>query len=238
MEKKIKLSLPSNIQRLVDEIENFAGCEIQLRPNSSPLIKTKQDVIGCTASETEAIIYFYREEALIPQAVLHELLHIYRYWVEQVPQVLPVDIENEDRISVTSQIENSFEHLVIVPQEEIYGFDPFPYWNETFRKFWAEFEAKPENSWVKRKNDLLGWLPVHFLANDPTVKEVAKNGLRREGLLHEAERLALKIEKVLDDKPQAVAVITRFLKIPRNEARLVYMDIRNRKRIEKEISAH
>lgn len=68
---------------------------------------------------------------VMAQGVTHELLHIERYWMEHVPQLYPADRRNWKNCA---QMENALEHLVIVPREADYGFDPHRHWNETYRK--------------------------------------------------------------------------------------------------------
>lgn len=232
MNSRFKELLPGNVQRLVDEIEDFASLQVEVHPNLRPLSSTEPnpDTLGCKVSESRAVIYYRKEEHFLPQAVLHELLHVRRYWVEQVPRILPV--ENGERARITSQIENTLEHLVIVPREENYGFEPYVFWNETARKNWMRYPWPDITSaWARRKNCLLGWLTVNYLVRDQGVRKAAEEVLRKEGLLLDAQNFAAKIQRVLLHKPRAISAVTRFLVIPQGEAQLVYFDVRNRKRL-------
>lgn len=229
MQSTFKDQLPANVVSLVDELERFSGCEIcvALEESTSSATGPNPDRMATRVNERGAVILTRSEGIFPPQGVLHELLHIQRYWVEAIPQVMPIDVGNRDRWSVTSSIENVLEHQIIVPREAEFGFEPFQYWNKTERKLWEQYPWPSLTiPWVRRKNLLLGWLSVVSLVNDANVRSLAEGCLKKEGLLAEAERFAGKIGKTIHDKPRAISTVLRFLKIPVNEVELVSFDVR------------
>ena len=62
--------------------------------------------------------------------------------------------------------------------------------------------------------------------------------MEKEGLLTEAQNFAEKIERVLSSKEHCISTTIRFLQIPHHEATMVYLDIKNRKILQKPIPAH
>lgn len=152
-----------------------------------------------------------------------------QHWVQQVPQILPHQ-PTPERIAVTSAIENSLEHLVIVPREEQYGLSPAGYWERTAAANWGRYPCPDmTDPWVRRKNCLLGWLGVTRL-NDGEARALAERCVRAEGLLSDAENFAGKIERqVQQDKPAAISTAVRFLRIPPDDAELVWFDPRTRR---------
>jgi len=140
MEAKFRALLPANILALVDEIESHTRRTIEVRQNPYPRSTTNPnpDSLGAAVDESNAFIYLYQETDFTPQAVCHELLHIRRYWLENIPQILPV-LPDADKMSVTSHIENTLEHLIIVPREQGYGFEPYAHWNHTTDKNWETY---------------------------------------------------------------------------------------------------
>ena len=113
----------------MNEIENFAKREIQVELDPRPVSPTEPnpDRPASQTNHNRATIFIRSEESFQPQGILHELLHIHRYWVEAVPQVMPAkgDRNTDESWRITSQIENTLEHLVIVPREADYGFEPY-----------------------------------------------------------------------------------------------------------------
>jgi hypothetical protein len=215
-----KGQLPGAVATLVDRIESFTKREISVEIDSRPVSTTSPnpDRLAARITPTEAAIVLRSRDVFPAHAVLHELLHIERMWVERVPQLLPIHDPRGTRIKIATDIENALEHLVIVPREADYGFDPYPYWNETSRRNWAEYPwPAMADPWSRRKACLLGWLTVFYLVNDPGVKSHVAECLRKEGLLDEAKRFGGRIGEMLVSKPQAQSAVLRFLEIPRTD---------------------
>lgn len=224
-----KAQLPSDIAALVERIESFATREIAVEVDTRPVSPTSPnpDSLIARVTPTEAAILLRSREIFPPHDVLHELLHIERMWVERVPQLVPIHPHNTRRM-IATDIENALEHLVIVPREANYGFDPYPYWNETSRRNWAEFPWPAMNDpWWRRKACLLGWLTVFYLVNDPEIKTHVEGCLRKEGLLDEARRFSTRIGEKLDSKPHAQSAVLRFLQIPKTDFVSVRIEVKN-----------
>ncbi len=51
-----------------------------------------------------------------PNAIVHEVLHLHRYWVEAIPQMDAVNDVCQD-VELMTSIDNTLEHLMMVPQE-------------------------------------------------------------------------------------------------------------------------
>jgi hypothetical protein len=229
MDTFYKAQLPSNVVTLVDRIESFAKREISVAINNRPISPTSPnpDSLAARVTPTEATILLRSKDVFPPHDVLHELLHIERLWVERIPQLVPVHDPHGTRSKIATIIENALEHLVIVPREANYGFDPYPYWNQTCRRTWAEYPwPVMTDLWQRRKACLLGWLTVSYLVNDSEVKGHVEDCLRKEGQagpiqLDEAKRFSARIGEKLVSKPQAQSAVLRFLEIPRTDFRSV-----------------
>jgi len=223
MDTIFKAQLPLEIVTLVDSIESFAKREISIEVNTRPPSPTSPnpDSPVTRITPTEATILLRSRDLFRQHDVLHELLHIERMWVEQIPQLMARDdprilVSHGARSKIAGDIENALEHLVIVPREANYGFDPFPYWNETSRKNWSDYPwPAMTDTWRRRKACFLGWLTVFYLVNDLEVKRHVEECLRDEGLLDEARRFSARIgEKLRVSKQQAQSAVLRFLEIP------------------------
>lgn len=197
--------------------------------------------LSSSANHDAATIFTRSEDVFPPHGVLHELLHIRRYWIEAVPQVMPTrgDEDSSERWRITSQIENALEHLVIVPMEADFGSDPYPYWNETVKKNWSRYPwPEIQDPWARRAICLVGSLSARFLVNETRVRDLAESCIAKEGLLVEARRFHEKIARVLNSKPAAVSAVLRFLRIPFEEVALVAFDVRQRKRVPIPLAQH
>lgn len=221
-------SLPPAVRALLDEIESFAGQVVRFEKNPFPISQTNPNPLApALACNNVSARVMLREGSLQDaQGILHELLHLRRFWVDGIPQLVP-KVDNEGNWGVTGSVENDLEHLVIVPREADYGFDPYPYWNATLTENWARYPwPEMTNKWARRKNLLLGWLSVAKICNDQALEEHARACLAKEGMLAEAQRFVTRVSKALPDKAKALAEVVSTLRIPRDDVRLLYIDIR------------
>lgn len=239
MEQKYLDQLPAKSASLLKEIEEHSGREVHVLPNPYPVGLTDPNPTGmaCMVDESGARI-FLRNESLDAHSFTHELLHIHRYWVRQIPQVVPVSDPNGTNIRVTSSIENAIEHLIIVPEEEQYGFEPYAHWNFTCRLNWEQLDPSTMSKFALRKNCLLGWLTVSNLVSDVEVVSKAEKVIGKQGFLQKAKEMNLKVCKYSSSKEKQISCIVEFLRIPRTEVKLVYFDPRSGHRIEKAVDKY
>ena len=233
--------LNAETQCLVRELEAFAASEIELRAAPAPSNQTTAAVraVALIASETGATLLYRGEEEFQTPAVLHELLHLRRYWIDFVPQLVPVADPQGDKTKIANQIENTLEHLIITPQEARYGFDPYVSLNETARQNWQAYPwSDITESWARRKMGLLNWLTTRLLVGDEDVKALARECLQQEGLFDEAENFAGKIERSKSSKERCISTAIRFLRIPRAEVEMIYLDVKNRRLVRKPVPEH
>lgn len=241
MERVFLEKLSTEIQGLVREIEDFAVAEIQVRPTPTPTRESAQPpkAITLITSENGATLLFRDAGEFQPQPVLHELLHLRRYWIDFAPQIRPVDDPDGEKIKLASQIDNTLEHIVIAPKERDYGFESYASYDQTCRSQWETYPwPSIEEPWARRKNCLLSWLTTYFLVRDPAIKQAGERCLEQEGLSSEATNFSQKIERVLGSKEQCIGAAVRFLQIPHQEAIMVYLDIKNKTTIRKPVPLH
>ena len=104
--------LPVELQAPVREVEQIAGCEITVVPDAAAS-EFDSLTFGIEAGVCRATIA-YRGDSISRCAILHELLHLKRYWFDAVPILRPT----ASRYQLEAQaLEDFVEHLVIIPEE-------------------------------------------------------------------------------------------------------------------------
>ncbi len=238
---RVRSTLPENILTLMDDLEAFAEQKIAFSVATTAPAPNDPNPDGPAAHITHlgAAIVLGSTEVIQPQGILHELLHIQRYWIEQQPRLLPASTDaSRSNVQITSSIDNAVEHLVIVPRESDFGFEPYSHWNATMGALWARYPWPDMlTPFARRKNTLMGWLSTDLLT-DASVVEHMRNCAAEEGLLYEAEKFRSKMRLLLADKPRMLACVVRFLGIPRSDVRLVYMDVKRRQLSEQAVPHH
>ena len=225
----VRAALPSNIIGFMDYIERFASREIEFGFNPKPPPTEYPNSAACYVYEDRANILLRKGAPILPQDILHELLHIQRYWVEHTPQLEPL-LDHESNWDITSRIENVLEHLVIVPREADFGFAPRPQWDETANREWSAYPWSNNTEPFSRSlGSHLGWLTCEIVA-DQKIRELAKDCLIRDGAFDAAEKLRLNVKRYLGNKPKSLLFVLRAVGLPRGEFRLAYLDIKRRRK--------
>jgi hypothetical protein len=105
--------LPRELQATVQEAEQLAGCEIAVAPdaaaNEFDNLALRVDDGVCSATIA------YRGANISRCALVHEVLHVKRYWLDAVPILRPTA---RHRYGFEAQtVDDLIEHLVIIPEE-------------------------------------------------------------------------------------------------------------------------
>ena len=116
MEEHYLKILPRELQFFVAEAEEKAGCHIQIVRDNSAAQFDNLELRITLDGHCEAIISFAGAE-ISRCALIHEVLHIQRFWIEQVPILRP----SGRQFGVQAQtLDELLEHLVIIPEERKY----------------------------------------------------------------------------------------------------------------------
>lgn len=198
MDRSFYDPLPENVRTLVDDLERFGQREIEVARNPYPENPADPNPRGPGAqihTDDGCATIFYYDSPVPAQGMLHELLHIRRYWVDAVPQLVPRAAEQANLWRITSSIEGALEHLVIVPSEEEYGFERFDHWNRTVAAGWSRIEATQDDPVLPVC--LIGWLSARFLVNDKAVRQLVHDAIERAGHAGAAGQFATRIRGIL-----------------------------------------
>lgn len=227
-------ALPPSVVDLHRQIEAFAGAPVDFRP-ASMLRRAGIPVSGDDAAfcdETHAHITVDDRNGINAEAVTHELLHIHRYWVEQVPQLDAVN-DIGHAVEDMAWLDNALEHLAIVPRERDFGFDPTPHWAANIFRIFSAHQTQPRRQ--LRIPYLLGWTMTAY-CTDREARKFALAALQALNLQRDARLLLDRLLKARNSKPHMARVAFEGLGLNPRNALLVSFDIRNRARTEKPIS--
>lgn len=231
-------ALPYEVVGLLKDIEEFSGTRVGFRDMEILRMAGGQhtDVEALYADHRHAYISIPDPSAVNANAVLHELLHLRRYWVEAAP-ILDAKVDRGPNVELAASFDNLLEHMIIVPRERDYGFDPGPYWTTVSTEHWREHPWPTYSPEARRMHALCGWLTTK-LSDDHSHHEEIIQKLGTMGLLGEAQRLEKRLRMLLTSKPQMVSALSRFLKIPRQQFSLDILDVRNRRKLPVPIPDH
>jgi hypothetical protein len=229
LREAVRHALPANVVALMDELEAFAGDSIGIvrDPSPPPAGVYNRNAPGAMVSHLGAEIRLPDPDVWQPREILHELLHIQRYWLEGVPQFVRKGPNASAHLA--SEVENQIEHLVIVPREVTYGFAPDDsYWNASAQHNWSSYPwPSTKDKVLRRRHSLLLWLAMARVT-DESVRSHAVSCLEAEGLLTDARALEGAMRAAIRNKKKAIACIVRFLALPRADFRVATFDIKNK----------
>lgn len=107
--------LPEALQKVVADAENLAGSSVVVRSGDAASEFDNVELHPRDEAGIAHAIITYRGDSITRCALVHEVLHIKRYWLDKVPVL---------RFPITSRfgfeallIEELVEHLVIIPEE-------------------------------------------------------------------------------------------------------------------------
>jgi hypothetical protein len=105
--------LPGELQTTIQQAEQVAGCEIAVVPdaaaNEFDSLELRVDDGVCSATIA------YRGQSISRCALLHEVLHVRRYWLDAIPILRSTARRGYEFEAQT--VEDLIEHLTIIPEE-------------------------------------------------------------------------------------------------------------------------
>ena len=235
MKLKILEVLPNNVKELAERIEEYSGTKIGITDKMDQrLIKNvNSPALAITINEKKADLVILDKTKYNAQSVLHELLHLERFWIKGIPQFIAKDDKNQH---LTSTIDNQIEHIFIVPEEEKYGYERYSYWNEVYRESFSKFPPKDIQMFSLKGQCIFGLIHSKILVNDKNIQSLITSKIRDVGLLQFSKNAERFLMKNINDKEKTIKAIVSILEIPIKDVQLKYIDIKNRKAIYKEIS--
>lgn len=235
MELHFLSRLPQPIQDLAAEIEQAAGLPIAVvqEDDGEVPVDSPSKVVWTTVTESEATIFFFRDSDWDPEYVLHELLHIQRYWVEATPQLEPAlrpDLRgNDGNWQITAMLDNALEHLIIWPRMRAFGYRPEVYMtliaDQWARRVYGDIPSRE----LFITENATEWLQVSRVVSSRPIRKRMLRRLQRDGVLDVCQRFSDAIDEFVQDKREMVRTALDVLGAPRELYMLKVVDPRSRR---------
>lgn len=144
MDQRFLSLLPEVLQKVVADAEDLAGSPVVVRSSDATNEFDNVELRPRDEAGIARAVITYRGDTITRCALVHEVLHIKRYWLEKVPVL---------RCSVTSRfgfeallIEELVEHLVIIPEERRFvSTESDDHWRAVLDKKIREISPLPAN---------------------------------------------------------------------------------------------
>ena len=233
MKKHYLAKLPVDIQSFVIDIEREAEIDIRVAVDDSRAGRHQgePDPLACDIDEDGATILIPRADYFPGGSVLHELLHINRFLVEQVPQINICDNHWDPQLeTVFGQLDNNLEHLVIVPEELRRRPARRDRWISVIDRTLSEIRT---GKLQQADRDFLGIYTLAFIEhvlNDPCLRERSESILDGLGLRDRAVAFREAIIPALASKEATTRICVEQFRLLEDPICFEYLDSRSSSR--------
>ena len=227
--------LPADVRQLVEEIEEKAGIEIEIRIDPE---RARQQCDGptpmaCEADERGAWILIASRDDFPESSVLHELFHIHRILIEQVPKLVVCDDlwdRETDRAYELDRgihaLDNNIEHLAIVPRELRLRPDRGDWWAGRFGRVLEKLASGQFAEQMQRDNNaFVAWVSIKHILGEGNLLENARQIFERLALLQRAENLYRDVSQSEGSKVTISRAWLQAIDLPRKYICFEYTNI-------------
>lgn len=212
--------LSLEVRDLVNEIEDFCKVEINIE-----IDENRTNALATEVTEMYANILIPKEDFFPEPSVFHELLHIKRFYVDKVPKIIlcidPGGYALEDEVNFIT-LDNSIEHLSIVPEELHKYPERAEYWEEIAER---QIEVTLDK---KRLGDAcINWIFICHVLNNAVLKDKAKIALERLKIIKDANKFYEDVVANLGSKEKLTISHLNHFGLTLNGICFEYIDIIN-----------
>jgi hypothetical protein len=115
--------IPDPLQKVVREIEVFAGLEIEIHPKTEAIDQRfpeqRGQVSGWISEQQAAILY--PASGLPLQSIAHEVFHFERFWLQMVPQFRCLSATDNFLQVLARQLDNFYEHQFVLKKQRAFN---------------------------------------------------------------------------------------------------------------------
>ncbi|OFV96858.1 MAG: hypothetical protein A3F68_10320 [Acidobacteria bacterium RIFCSPLOWO2_12_FULL_54_10] len=232
MESAYLNRLPNDIRDLVQEIEDAAGIEIEIRIDAARAkrLADDPDPLACEADENGARILIPAPDHFPESSALHELLHIRRFLVDGVPKIVVCEDNWIPQLEKgLLMLDNNLEHLVIIPEELKRRPERRSWWIPKFQRILNELSSAKFAHPVERDNHaFVAWVSIRHVLGEGSLLDNARQILERMDLYDRAERLFEIVAQVPEAKERVTKTWLEHIGLPLNGICFEYIDIWSR----------
>jgi hypothetical protein len=174
-------------------------------------------------------------------AVRHELLHVQRFHLEHVPRVSLSEDASYNKIleSALAQVDNSLEHLIIVPNEIALHPERQKHWEAIMHRLWAQEIPSRKHIDEVQIWAFLNWTFLKKVLPDSPSVGLATQWLQRKEMLQRANMFCDQTLAVLDDKAATLQTFfSTFTQLPQEAVALEYLSSAKGSRFEPLLKTH
>jgi hypothetical protein len=179
--------LSSDVKSIVNEIEGYIQKEIVIEYGSNPF---------ASVNVNSAVIFIPNSDYFSDEPILHELLHLKRYYLEGASQVKVDDLfRDKVHIDCVNSIDNNIEHLAIIPVEIAMRPKRREYWIDAVRENIFKLQSLSKNN--LREGDIINrnfntifiWVFLRHIIKDYELEALVKSLLGSFGAVEKAIQL-------------------------------------------------
>jgi hypothetical protein len=213
-------------QRRVDAIEKSIGFDIEVKVDTSRAGRYvgEPDPLACSVSRTSATLILPSPDHFPNESVLHEVLHIERFLVHDVPQLEACDAHWSPQLEKgLTNLDNMLEHLLIVPQELNVYPNRREHWARIIRLQLQELEQAPV---TEQEKIVLAGCSLAFVLHvlsDKTLEDQVRSELARLTFAAQVESVAELINASLNSKESMANICISHLNMDRHWVCLRYL---------------
>ena len=227
MNIKFSSQLSQDMQTFVIELEENAGVtvEVEVKPSNTSCGSYHEN-LSCEIQSDFAKIITPREDFFPNESVFHEALHIKRFLIQGIPQIIDnpeCDGWYPELGSKLLILDNQLEHSVIVPIE----LQKFPqrmgYWSKIMQRIFQEDLPKIQNMLEMKRDSLIHWAFIEIVMPNDPVRKVAYKFLTKNGLIRYAENFVNEIKPFISSKEKLFPIVLNHLELDLNIAEFDYL---------------
>lgn len=220
MRNQVMKALSGGARDLWLELEKAHGGPIEIR--EMPLDAPQAANAGANPGPADPFLCL--RQPIQRPALVHELLHLERYWLLQVPQLKGHTASSNN---VAKILENPLEHLSVVPRQAFFEASEPDVWEEASLSVWRQHPWPSQTTTARRNTALLEWLST-CLCPGGEAERCGRAILTKMNLLVQAEKFKSDCLELLSDKKGLVRRVLEEFGMPANQFGLLQIDIGTR----------
>jgi hypothetical protein len=227
MEKAYLDRLPADVRFLVERIEHASGVKIEviIDPSRARGLPDREDSLACEVDKHRARLLIPAPEYFSDASLLHELLHIRRFLVDGVPRIVVCygyDNWTPELKKGLTRLDNSLEHLIIVPEELKIRPKRKTYWEKVIHRALDQIHFTRFDG-----DELINWVFIQLVLPDQNLILKADAIITHHRVNDHASQFFAALVPSLHSKESTVQVCLEHLCIPERAVCLEYFDSRN-----------